>query len=229
MSIAIKVNSLQSVNPAIGSNVIIQIISPRRKVALQLIGFIEGKSLIVTPPKKAIALSPSSLEGANVKVHIMLQSRICTFISRIVKIMPEPYNYWHIAYPSEIEVSNIRKNTRVELKMPVAIEYKDSQLALAREIPNIALCTDISMQGMGVEAPCALGKKGDEFSVSMRLSLLDIDQLILCTIVLRSAKESEPGVFQHGFEFVNWDDDSKVLAAAYIYRTMLVNLGYLDK
>lgn len=195
---------------------------------MQLIGFIEGKTLIVSPPKKAIGLSVSSLEGANVKVHIMLQSRICTFNSRIVKIMPEPFNYWHLAYPNEIEVSNIRKNTRVELKMPIAIEYKDAQLAAMREIPNIALCTDISMQGIGVEAPCELGKKGDVFSVSMRLSVLGVDQLILTTLALRSAKEIEPGVFQHGFEFLEWDDESKVLAAAYIYRKMLVNLGYLD-
>lgn len=197
-------------------------------MGLQLIGFIEGKSLIVSAPKKAPSAVMSSYEGASVKVHIMLQSRICTFESRIVKIMPEPFGYWHLAYPDHIAVSNIRKSTRVDLKMPVAIEFKDSQLAQYREIPNIVLCSDISLQGIGVQAPAALGDKGDEFLVSLRLSVFDTDQLLLCAVVLRSVKEVEPCVYQHGFEFQGLDEESKVLAAAYIYGKMLVNLGYLD-
>ena len=107
-----------------------EMVSPRRKLALELLGFIEGKSLMVSAPKRSAGYSATNLEGVIIKVHIMLEGRICTFMSRVIKILPPPFSYWHLSYPKNIEVSNIRKNTRVELKLPVSIEYQDPELAL---------------------------------------------------------------------------------------------------
>ncbi|MFT5707787.1 MAG: c-di-GMP-binding flagellar brake protein YcgR [Oceanospirillaceae bacterium] len=203
--------------------------SPRRKIGLELIGYIEGKSLLVTAPKKTMAFSASNIEGGVVKVHIMMQGKICTFMSRILKLMPEPYAYWHLAYPTNIEVSNIRKNARVSLKQPVSIEYQDTKLADQNEIPNLVYCTDISLKGLGVEAPVPLGEIGDEFFITLRLKVAGVDQMLLVSVILRSSKMSQAGVYQHGFIFSDQEDDSKVLIAAYVYKEILVNLGYVDE
>ena len=206
-----------------------EMVSPRRKLALELLGFIEGKSLMVSAPKRSAGYSATNLEGVIIKVHIMLEGRICTFMSRVIKILPAPFSYWHLSYPKNIEVSNIRKNTRVELKLPVSIEYQDPELALKKEIPNIVFCSDVSMKGMGIEAPSALGNPGDEFFVTLRLKLVGIDQMLLTSVVLRSCKMSAPGVFVHGFQFQELEDESKVLIAAYIYKEILVKKGYIDE
>ncbi|NRA21649.1 MAG: PilZ domain-containing protein [Oceanospirillaceae bacterium] len=206
-----------------------EMVSPRRKLALDLLGFIEGKSLIVSAPKRSAGYSAANLEGVIIKVHIMLEGRICTFMSRVIKILPKPLSYWHLSYPKNIEVSNIRKNTRVELKLPVSIEFQDPELALKKDIPNIVFCTDVSMRGVGIDAPSSLGNLGDEFFVTLRLKIVGIDQMLLTSVVLRSCKMSEPGVYTHGFEFQNLEDESKVLIAAYVYKEMLIKLGYVDE
>ena len=204
-------------------------VSPRRKVALELLGYIEGKSLLVSAGRKRAGYSAKSLEGVMLKVHIMMEGRICTFMSRLIKVMAEPYGYWHLSYPKSFEVSNIRKNIRVALQLPVSIEFQDQQRAQSFEIPNMVYCTDVSLQGLGVEAPQVLGELGDEYFVTMRLKIAGVDQLLLTSLILRSVKASATGVVIHGLEFQDNEDETKVLIAAYVYREMLVKLGYVDK
>jgi len=206
-----------------------EIVSPRRKLALELVGFIEGKALMVSAPKRSAGYSAANLEGVNIKVHIMLEGRICTFMSRIVKILTAPLSYWHLSYPKEIEVSNIRKNTRVDLRLPVSIEYQDQKLAMDNDIPNIVFCNDISLKGLGVESPSQLGKIGDEFFITLRLKIAGIDQMLMIPVVLRSAKMSEPGVYIHGFAFQALEDEKRVLIAAYVYKEILLKLGFIDE
>lgn len=206
-----------------------EMVSPRRKLALDLIGYIEGKSLIVSAPRRSAGYSAANVEGVNIKVHIMLEGRICTFMSRVVRILPAPLSYWHLSYPKEIEVSNIRKNTRVELRLPVSIEYQDPELAMDNDIPNIVFCTDISMKGIGVESPSTLGRLGDEFFITIRLKIAGIDQMLLTSVILRSCKMSEPGVHIHGFQFQDLEDENRVLIAAYVYKEILLKLGYVDE
>ncbi len=208
---------------------VLEIQSPKKKIVLQLFGFIEGKTIIVSAPKKSNNYALSKLEEMELKVHIMLQGRICTFKSRVIKRESKPTAYWHLAYPKQFDVSNIRQNTRIDLQLPVSIEYQNASLALKTEIPNIVLCTDISLQGLAIEAPIGLGDKGDEFFVTMRLSISDVDQLLLVPVRLRSVKQVEAGVVLHGFEFISLDGENKILLAAYIYKELLVNLGYVNE
>jgi len=222
------VQSLRELNPSVGSKVVIEMVSPRRKVALELLGYIEGKSLLVSAGRKSAGYSAKSLEGVMLKVHIMMEGRICTFMSRLIKVMAEPYGYWHLAYPKSFEVSNIRKNTRVALQLPVSIEFQDQQRAQNFEIPNMVYCTDVSLQGLGIEAPQVLGELGDEYFVTMRLKMAGVDQLLLTSLILRSVKASATGVVIHGLEFQDNEDEAKILIAAYVYREMLVKLGYVD-
>jgi len=184
---------------------------------------------MVSAPKRSSGYSAANLEGVNIKVHIMLEGRICTFMSRVVKILPQPLSYWHLSYPKVIDISNIRKNTRVELRLPVSIEYQDPELAMDHDIPNIVFCTDISMKGVGVEAPSALGKIGAEFFITLRLKVAGVDQMLLTSVILKSCKMTEPGVYAHGFQFQELEDESKVLIAAYVYKEILIKLGYIDE
>jgi len=223
------ITSLKSLNPTVGAKVVLEIQSPKKKIVLQLFGFIEGKTIIVSAPKKSNNYALSKLEEMELKVHIMFQGRICTFKSRVIKRESKPIAYWHLAYPKQFDVSNIRQNTRIDLQLPVSIEYQNSSLALKTEIPNIVLCTDISLQGLAIEAPIVLGDKGDEFFVTMRLSISDVDQLLLVPVRLRSVRQVEEGVVLHGFEFISLDGENKILLAAYIYKELLVNLGYVNE
>ncbi len=221
--------SLKALNPTVGSTVVIEIQSPRRKIVVEFLGFLDAKLIFVSAPKKKAGYSASSLEGKRVKVHIMLQGRICTLISKISKVMAEPLGYWHLEYPDIFEVSNLRKNARVDIQLPVAIAFQDTKRALKKELPSIVLCTDISMQGLGIEAPERLGEKGDEFHVTLRITIAGVDQLLMTPVQLRTSKAVEEGVYTHGFKFQTLETESSVLLSAFVYQKTLVNLGYIDE
>jgi c-di-GMP-binding flagellar brake protein YcgR len=194
----------------------------------QLLGFHDGKSVVVTSAEKSVARVAASLKGKSFKVHIMSQGLIYTFDSQLLKALTEPYIYWHLQYPKIINVSDIRKNTRVELQLPVAIEYQNLKLAGIRDIPNIVLCTDISLEGIGIDAPLILGEIGDEFFVTLRLQIAGVDQVVLISVQLKSSRMSEQGVYTHGFQFDDLEDENKVLIAAYVYKQALATLGYVN-
>lgn len=202
--------------------------APKRKLVVELLGFAENKSVMVSAPKKTMKFSAAA-EGGAINVHLMLDGRICTFKSRLVKILPQPFDYWHLAYPEEVELHSIRDYSRVLVQLPVSIEYQNVDKARDSVIPNIVLCTDLSMNGVAVEASCSLGDVGEQYFVTFRLAVAGVDQMLLVSCQLRSVKKVEAGVYLHGFEFEDLEDDSKVLIAAYIYQEILMDLGYINE
>ncbi len=202
--------------------------TPKRRIVTQLLGFHDGHSVVVTSTDKMVVKAAASLKGKHVKVHIMSQGQIYTFDSKLIKALTEPYSYWHLQYPKTINVSDIRKNRRVELHLPVAIEYQNTKLAGIRDIPNIVLCTDISLEGIAIDAPLILGEIGDEFFITLRLQIAGVDQVVLTSVQLKSARMSEQGVYTHGFQFDDLEDENKVLIAAYVYKQALAALGYIN-
>jgi len=215
--------------PAIGSKVVIETPSAKQRMVAELIGFHEGASIVVKCTDKAVAKTAVSLQGKSVKAHIMSQGLIYTFESQLIKAQTEPYTYWHLQYPKTINVSGRRKQSGVELKLPVAIEYQDTKLAMLRDIPTIVLCTDMSLEGVVVEAPLILGDIGDEFFITFRLEIAGVDQLVLTSTQLTSASQLEQGVYTHAFQFEDLEDENKVLIAAYVYKQVLATLGYVNE
>ncbi|WP_293267563.1 PilZ domain-containing protein [Neptunomonas sp.] len=218
--------SLKDLMPAVGEVVSIQFQSPRKKFSLKLLGYRENGGVIVSAPSGSV--NTLNLEGARLTATFMAGSRRCVFVSRLLKAQPFPYPHWHLAYPDTVEYQQIRKHKRIPVNLAVSIDHQNEMVSVKLGMPRILHSQDVSLDGICLDAPCALGQVNDKYFITLRFQVGGFDQVILLPTVLRSIHNIEPGVVLHGMEFDDLEEDTQVLVTAFVYQQFLTELGYLD-
>lgn len=219
--------SLTDLNPRIGEKVQIESRSPRARFAVQLLGYREGGSLLVSAPKKHVAIN----EGARVNVRLMSGNYICGFSARVLKIHTTPFSYWHLEYPEDMEVRRIRSHTRVPVNLVVSVDEFEPGKGLKIDWPVTAYCSDISIQGARIDAPQVLGREGDKLFVTARFQVAGVDQVVLTPAVIRSVQPAETiatKVITHGLEFLELDEDTHLMLTGFVYQQFLIETGHLE-
>lgn len=222
-----NLRTLAELKPRIGEKVQIETRTPRAKYSVQLLGYKEGGSLLVSAPKK-----PSTVnEGARVTVRIISGNFICAFSAKVLKIQSSPYNHWHLEYPKETEVRRIRSYTRVPVNLMVSVDEFETDAGLQHDWPIAALCKDISLKGACVTAPVAMGKVGDKLFMTTRFKVAGVDQVVLAPAVVKSVTPSDEGitkVVSHGLEFMELDEETHLILTGFVYQQFLIETGHME-
>ncbi|WP_286238014.1 flagellar brake protein [Neptuniibacter halophilus] len=221
------VRTLAELNPRIGEKVQIETRSPRGRYSVQLLGYRENGSMMVTAPRMNGAIN----EGARVTVRLMSGNFICAFSARILKIQTAPFAYWHLEYPEDTEVRRIRSHTRVPVNLLVSVDEFETGKGLRLDWPVNAYCSDISLKGACIDAPATLGKQGDKLFVTTRFKVAGVDQVVLAPALIRSVQPTEGGitkVVRHGVEFLELDDETHLILAGFVYQQFLIETGHLE-
>ncbi|MGB0204329.1 MAG: flagellar brake protein [Neptuniibacter sp.] len=222
-----NLRTLADLNPRIGEKVQIETKSPRAKFAVQLLGYREGSSLIVSAPKKSSSIN----EGARVTVRLMSGNFICAFSAKLLKIQNIPYPHWHLEYPKETEVRRIRSYTRVPVNLVVSVDEFEAGTGLMHDWPVTAMCKDISLKGACLNASVAFGKAGDKIFMTTRFKVAGVDQVVLTPAVIRSVTPSEEGITKivsHGLEFLELDEETHLMLAGFVYQQFLIETGHME-
>jgi len=222
-----NLRTLAELNPRIGEKVQIETRSPRGKFSVQLLGYREGSSIIVSAPKKSGAVN----EGARITVRLMSGNFICAFSAKVLKIQTIPYPHWHLEYPNETEVRRIRSYTRVPVNLVVSVDEYEVGTGLLHDWPLTAMCKDISLKGACVNTSVALGKSGDKLFVTTRFKVAGVDQVVLTPAVIRSVSASEEGITKvvtHGLEFMELDEETHLMLAGFVYQQFLIETGHME-
>lgn len=222
------VKTLAELRPQIGERVRLETRSPRGRYTVQLIGFRDGGSVIVSAPRSTgtpILIN----EGAPVTVRLMAGNWICAFETRLLKVSTTPYAHWHLDCPTQVESHRVRHHTRVPVNLAVSVDLDEMESA-ATGFPLRACCTDIHTSGACIESNRVLGKVGQKLFVTARVAVNGIDQVILAPAIIRNIYEGESGSFSvisHGVEFVDLEEDTRLILAGFVYQQYLVETGYL--
>lgn len=222
-----NLRTLAELNPRIGEKVQIETKSPRGKFSVQLLGYREGSSIIVSAPKKSSGIH----EGAKVTVRLMSGNFICAFNVKVLKIQTIPYPHWHLEYPKETEVRRIRSYTRVPVNLVVSVDEFEAGSGLMHDWPVTAMCKDISLKGACINTSVALGKAGDKLFMTTRFKVAGVDQVVLAPAVIRSISSSEEGISKivsHGIEFLELDEETHLMLAGFVYQQFLVETGHME-
>lgn len=222
-----SVRTLSELNPRIGEKVQIETRTPRGRYSVQLLGYRENGSMMVTAPRKSVAIN----EGARVTVRLMSGNYICAFSARVLKIQTSPFAYWHLEYPTDTEVRRIRSHTRVPVNLMVSVDEFEPGKGLRLDWPVNAYCKDISLKGACLEAPVTLGKQGEKLFVTTRFKVAGVDQVVLLSAQIRSVQQTEGGitkVVSHGIEFIDQDEESNLILAGFVYQQFLIETGHLE-
>lgn len=220
--------TLAELRPQVGERVRLETRSPRGRYTVQLIGFREGGSVIVSAPRNSGTPVPIN-EGAPLTVRLMAGNWICAFETRLLKVSGSPYPHWHLACPAQVESHRVRHHTRVPVNLAVSVDVDEMDSA-SGSFPVKACCTDIHTAGACIEASRILGKAGQKLFVSARVSVNGIDHIILAPAIVRNVYEGESGCFSvigHGIEFVDLEEDTQLILAGFVYQQYLIETGYL--
>ncbi|OIR17425.1 flagellar protein YcgR [mine drainage metagenome] len=197
----------------------------RERFTVKVIGFLRGASLLVTMPITANGLRLQLLEKEKLVMRSFSGQNAFGFACTIERIIKIPFEYMHLSFPEEIQGIMIRKAPRVKTRIIAAV--RDSKSAEAEQVP--ALISDISANGVSLEAKAALGEKGDILNLSFRVQLHNIDAYLSLKGTIRAISTADAsdatktGMVRHGIEFRDLPPNDSVILQSLIYQQMIEN------
>lgn len=197
----------------------------RERFTVKVIGFLRGASLLVTMPITANGLRLQLLEKEKLVMRSFSGQNAFGFACSIERIIKIPYEYMHLSFPEQIQGIMIRKAPRVKTRIIAAV--RDGKSAEAEQVS--ALISDISANGVSLEAKAALGEKGDILNLSFRVQLHNIDAYLSLKGIIRAISTSDAGdgskagTVRHGIEFQDLPPNDSVILQSLIYQQMIEN------
>lgn len=211
----------------VGGTVQLQVIDSfdEARYVVNLIGYLDGQSLIVTAPVSDGKLA-SLREGQNLIVRIFSGNRIYGFSSTVLKSARFPFHYLHLAYPEEVQNVLVRKARRVSIELVVLV-HNNARLDQARNGFAGAII-DISRTGALLVAKRDLGTVGDRLSLEVQFVINCRDELVTLGATVRSKKEvvangDKPAHFQYGLEFLPMAQPVSLVLQSFLYEHLAGN------
>ena len=179
----------------------------------RFVGAMPGRALLLSVPRvngRFLRLRP----GQKVVARMMVANGV-----GVESQATDPYPLLHLDYPEEVGFKGIRQSTRVEIALPVVVLNQSS--LEASEVD--ARVVDISLSGARLELDRILGDIGDKVSITAQVEVAGLYRDLRLEAVIRSRverstqelKQNTPVVY--GLEFVEADEDRRLLLAAYVY------------
>lgn len=187
------------------------------RFSCRLIGCLPGRSILLSVPKlagKLVRFRP----GQKVVARLMVDNGIGIFASSVELQTTDPYPILHISYPDNVSFKGIRGATRVAIDHQVEVSNTTTKTG---EVVAASV-VDISVTGARLEVSAPLGAIGDELLIIMRVGVASIVRDLQLSAVVRSRVDLEPknspnSVVAYGVEFMEPDEDARLLLYAYVY------------
>lgn len=204
----------------IGQILTIETLSPVRKYVVRLLGFSEGKSLLVSAPYregKEVLLEKHSM----LAVRLLEGKKICAFEARVIYRSIQPYTYYHLSYPVQVETLQVRDSERVDTQIEAVV---DSDFDIVGEWPKPAQINNMSKTGARMMSDQFLGTYGHELLVDFDLRVSGMNKRVCLSSIVRNI-EKDPRVpgddasrYIIGVQFLDMTDDVRMSLANYIYE-----------
>lgn len=184
---------------------------------VKLIGYLKGKSIIVSTP----ALDGKVLlmrEGQAFVVRMFSGKSVYAFGTTIHKVANVPYPHLHLTYPSQVRGLVVRRGARARVNLICAVIGADGR-------SHAASLVDLSTGGAMLTAKAPVGLKDDNISIKFRVTVSDVEEYLTVPAVLRSvhaaaAAEGEAPQVNHGVQFGDLPHSEQIVLSAFVYRAL---------
>ncbi|PID42112.1 MAG: flagellar brake protein [Gammaproteobacteria bacterium] len=210
--------SVEGLGLAIGDALVIETISPKRKLNARLIGYLAGHSVVITSPTKEgkdVALE----QDVQLTVRGFVRKQAYAFTTRVIYKSRQPYFYYHLEYPRDMVAVEVRKTARVHVNLPVLVDT-EFDIGIG-DWPKTAVIQDLSTRGAGLLTDQDLGHKGHELILKLDIDISDIRKKIElpCAIRNRLVVDRGPGAkYLYGVELENLSDDDHLTLSGFLYE-----------
>jgi len=209
--------SFSDLNLTVGASLTIETISPVRKYHVQLLGYAENRSLLISSPLrdgKEVLLEKDCV----VAVRLLVGKNVCAFETKVLYRSIQPYSYYHLAYPEDITVLQVRNSERVDTLIETDV---DSDFDIVGDWPRAAKINNLSKTGARMISSTHLGEKGQEILLQFEVTVSGINKRVCLPSIIRNVENNEleeNEKFTVGVQFLELTDEETLTLSTYIYE-----------
>ena len=187
---------------------------------VKLIGYLKGKSVLVTAPEAGGNLFYVR-EGQAFVVRFFFGKNAYAFTANVTRASTIPYPHLHLSYPSHVRGLVVRSGERVSTRLICSVTPCDDA-----GIPAAAgVITNLSVGGALLVSKTQMGKKGEHLSVKFRINIREIEFFVTVDATICSVSKDGPGgsgeEFSHGLRFEDLPSEEAIALTAYIYQKLV--------
>jgi c-di-GMP-binding flagellar brake protein YcgR len=193
------------------------------RIFVKLMGFREGKSIIVTAPPSTNS-DVQVQKGHKFIVRLFSIKTVYAFSVAVLETKNSPYPYMHLTYPQHVESVVVRNAQRVNVGLIVSVQNEDPDKALDEAVS--AKLTDISTGGSKLSTVEAIGEVGDNISINAKLKVGGVDQYIQILAIIRrleineAQEEHSKDLHVYGLEFVFVEENERLVLHGFVYEQL---------
>jgi len=212
-----RTESFSDLSLTIGASLTIETISPVRKYPVHLLGYAENRSLFISSPLRdgnEVLLDKDCV----VAVRLLVGKNVCAFETKVLYRSIQPYTYYHLAYPEEITVLQVRNSERVETLIETDV---DSDFDIIGNWPRAAKINNLSKTGARMISSTDLGENGQEILLQFEVTVSGINKRVCLPSIIRNVENNESGddeKFTVGVQFLELTDEEMLTLSTYIYE-----------
>lgn len=182
---------------------------------VKLIGYLKGKSVLVTAPQFEGNLCYVK-EGQVFVVRFFAGKNAYAFTASVGKVANVPFPHLHLSYPSQVRGLVVRSGERVNTKIICTVSTSEDTKTVA--VPGVL--TNISIGGALLSSKKKLGEKNDLLAIKFRIFIRDIEFYMTIDATVCSVSVDENGEFLHGLRFAGLPNDMAIALTAYVYQKL---------
>lgn len=210
---------------SIGSTLTIEAIASARKYQVQLIGYLDKRSILVSPPLREgreVLLD----KNTTLAIRLLEGKKVCAFETKIIYRSSHPYTYYHLQFPESVNTRQIRNSERVDTDIKVSVE---SDFEIFSDWPKLAYINNLSKTGARMTSHQPLGEKGHELILNFDLNVSGMHKQLKISAIIRNiqlntnfaSQDQEThskGHYIFGIQFIDMSDEYRLSLSNYIYE-----------
>jgi len=205
----------QSLRLAPGAGMKLEIAGDDKRYSCQLIGHIQGRSVLVSTPMVGDGRALLVRKEQSVIVRFFANTVACAFKSRVQHLCSIPMPYLHLSWPGRVEAGEVRKAERVLANLQVTVVNK-SQVTRDRAFGAIV---DLSTTGARLETIQPCGAVGDSVLMTGRVTVGHVSRVVTIEAQIRAELEKlelRNSMAAYGIEFKFVSDIDFLALQAYV-------------
>jgi c-di-GMP-binding flagellar brake protein YcgR len=182
---------------------------------VKLIGYLKGRSVLVTAPELEGNICYVK-EGQAFVVRFFSGKNAYAFTASVIRASTIPYPHLHLSYPPQVRGLVVRSGERVNVKLICTVAVPEDTNTVA--VPG--LLTNISVGGGLLSCKKKLGKKNNLLVVKFRVFIGEIEFFMTIDATICSVLPGEDGEALHGLRFAGLPNDMAIALTAYVYQRL---------
>ncbi|MBK9493993.1 MAG: PilZ domain protein [Alphaproteobacteria bacterium ADurb.BinA280] len=189
----------------------------RPRVALRLVGYLEGEAVLISLINADGAVVPFR-EGELLFVRVLTGSGVATFEAKAQKVVFVPFPYLVTNFPDKVLFHVLRQHARVDTKIIASA----LNLSVASALPAAGVVRNLSASGAQFEGKQHLAEVGDELRIGFKLIAAGEEHVLSLRADVRGVKTpGEPDKRRFGLQFKELTVSERLLIEHFLFNALM--------